>query len=189
MRYLTLAMFLMLAACDSGSSYPPQLQQDDETQSPVPTPPSQEDESEQSDPPTVTDDPASQIAQRTNDARDILDGRFLINSADDYWACNYGEGQETYWDAEVTFYEFGKGDILFDSRDETTTFAWSIGITLNMFGQGLGLTTFNVRIDTDPTSETGVHIGQLDADVAQGGQLECSKFLRTDQNLTAKKSD
>ncbi|MGK0231194.1 MAG: hypothetical protein ACI9US_003871 [Gammaproteobacteria bacterium] len=61
-----------------------------------------------------------------------------------------------------------------------TTFAWSIGITLNMFGQGLRLTTFSFRIDTDPTSGAVDHIGQLDANVAEGGQLKCSNFLRTD---------
>ena len=74
-------------------------------------------------PPFVADDPYSQFAQKTNDARDILDGRFLIKSADDYWVCSYSEGQNIYWEASVTFHEYGVGDVFFDFADEATTFA------------------------------------------------------------------
>jgi hypothetical protein len=176
MKYFALAICWMLSACNSGSSGNTTAQEDPETEqsNPSVTVPAN---------PPEQDDPDPQITDPPVDARDVVDGRFLVNSVNDFWSCNYSEGQTTYWQAKITFYENGVGDVLFDLQDSPSTIAWSIASTLNIFGPGLGLTTFNVQINANPMSETGELIGQLNADVAQGGHLECMKLLRQNSGI------
>jgi len=126
----------------------------------------------------VDDSPVQNAPPPPTNSSDTLNARFLVNGLDDYWNCTYSEGADIYWQAPILFNENGKGEVFFESQNGPGNLVWSIGNTLNIFGSGLGLTTFNVQFDSNVTIATGDTIGQLNADVAQGGQLECLKLIR-----------
>lgn len=56
-------------------------------------------------------------------------------------------------------------------------FVWSVDETLNIMGQDLSLTLYELVVETNPISRNQRYIGELTAKVAEGGTLACSKSL------------
>jgi len=113
--------------------------------------------------------PQGQTAQPSNDDSDILSARFLTNTDDDFWICTYSDSELIYWQAPVKYNDNGSGEAQFYNKDVPTAFEWNIGATLDIVGQDLSLTLFDVVVDTNPIS--------MAANVAEGGSLSCSKLF------------
>jgi hypothetical protein len=110
----------------------------------------------------------------------IIDPRFLSNTANDFWICTYMKSGIIDWQAPVTFNEDGSGEAQFYGTDGTTYFTWAIGgTTLDMRGQDLSLTLFDLDLDTNPISRNQSYIGEIDASVSEGGSISCSKSAGT----------
>jgi hypothetical protein len=163
MRILPIAMCFMLASCGGGSSMPAQVPQDAENQLPNPL--------------VEADNLTGQIAESSDDYSGIVDPRFLVNTTNDFWICTYSQNGIIYWQAPVNFHEDGSGDAQFYGVSDPTLFVWSIGETLNIMGQDLSLTLYDLVVDTNPISRNQSYIGELAAKVAEGGTLACSKSL------------
>ena len=137
----------------------------------------QDADNQSSNPPVEGDDRSGQIAQPSNDDSGIVDPRFLVNTSNDFWICTYSQNGIIYWQAPVNFHEGGSGDAQFYGVSDPTFFVWNIGETLNIMGQDLSLTLYDLVVDTNPISRNQSYIGELAAKVAEGGTLACSKSL------------
>ncbi|MDB4223741.1 hypothetical protein N9850_08210 [Granulosicoccus sp.] len=163
MRILPIALCFMLASCGGGSSMPPQVPQDEDNQAPNSL--------------VEGDDQSGQTVQPSNDDGGIVDPSFLVNSTNDFWICSYTESGIIYWQAPVNFHADGTGDAQFYGVSDPSYFVWVVGETLNITGQDLTLTLYDLVVDYNPISRNQSYIGELAAKVAEGGTLACSKSI------------